>query len=165
MKAHYLCICLSLFFISCSNQDEENQFVQYVDVQYKYTEVYSFSEGLSLVVRDGLYGFVDKTGVEVIPCQFNSASSFKEGLALVKKGASISYINKNGEEVIQCAYQSASSFSNGMACVEMNGKQGFIDKSGDLVIPCTYKNTSNYNGKSVWFYDGNLWGVSFPDLG
>lgn len=46
-----------------------------------------------------------------------------------------------------------------MARVEMNGKQGFIDKSGDLVIPCSYKNTSNYNGKSVWFYDGNLWGV------
>lgn len=94
MKAHYLSICLSLFFISCSNQDEENQFVQYVDVQYKYTEVYSFSEGLSLVVRDGLYGFVDKTGVEVIPCQFNSASSFKEGLALVKKVPLLAILTK-----------------------------------------------------------------------
>ena len=34
-------------------------------IPYIYDHVYSFSEGLALVGKDGKYGYIDKTGKEV----------------------------------------------------------------------------------------------------
>ena len=40
--------------------------------------------------------YLNKTGKEIIPCQYKSASSFSEGLALVKKDDIIFFIDKAG---------------------------------------------------------------------
>ena len=37
-----------------------------------------------VVRKNDFYGYIDKTGKEIIPCQYKSASSFSEGLALVE---------------------------------------------------------------------------------
>jgi len=46
---------------------------------------YDFSDGLVAVNRDGLWGYMDTTGKEIIPCQFEATRPFYQGKAWVKQ--------------------------------------------------------------------------------
>ena len=56
------------------------------------------------VCREGKWGYIDKTGREVIPCKYDDASSFSEGLAKVKKSGKYGFIDKTGREVVPFIY-------------------------------------------------------------
>ena len=58
-----------------------------VVVEPKYEYVSGFTEsGLARVQNTGYkYGYIDSTGREVIPCQYNAASSFSGGYAIVRE--------------------------------------------------------------------------------
>lgn len=66
------------------------------------TERYSsvlFKEGLLAVKRNGLYGYLDRNGNEVIPFEYQRASSFEDGTAYVKKDGKYFKINRNGQRL------------------------------------------------------------------
>lgn len=90
----------------------------------------NFCEDLAVVSHDGLFGYVDKTGKEVIPLSYESAHWFSEGMAVVKKDGLYGYIDKNGNEVIPFIYEEANDFSDGLALVKKDGVCGYIDKKG-----------------------------------
>lgn len=47
------------------------------------------------LVNDGSkYGYIDKSGNEVVPCRYDYASGFSEGMALVSKGEKWGFIKK-----------------------------------------------------------------------
>ena len=81
-----------------------------IPCKYEYADV--FSDGLALIERDGLYGFIDIRGNETIPCKYTYAHPFSEGMAAVQiadadgisKGG---YIDSKGNEVIPCIYNTA----------------------------------------------------------
>ena len=50
------------------------------------------------VKLSGKYGFIDKSGTEVIPCKYDGAYSFSEGRAEVKLNGKRGYVNKSGVE-------------------------------------------------------------------
>ena len=60
-----------------------------------------FSEGLAAVKLNGKYGFIDKTGKEIIPLKYDFANCFSEGLALVRLNNKWFYIDKNGIEYFE----------------------------------------------------------------
>ena len=64
---------------------------------------YYFHEGLSLVQNeDGLWGYVNEDGQEVIPCQWDDAYPFDGGLALVAySDGKTAYIDHEGKVVWQ----------------------------------------------------------------
>lgn len=109
-----------------------------------------FSEGLAVVANFSLtklhrFGFIDKTGKEIIPLKYSSADKFSEGLAPVKNElGKIVFIDKTGKEVIKTIYTEARSFSNGLAAVLLNKKMGFIDKNGTVVIPIIYEAVKDF---------------------
>lgn len=97
--------------------NEKGEFV----ISPQYSSVYPFSnDGLALVTktRDGeeswqftyKFGYIDSTGKEVIPLQYDYATSFYEcGLAIVGIGelyedCKMGVINKKGEYVIELQY-------------------------------------------------------------
>jgi len=47
---------------------------------------------------NGKYGYVDKTGKEVIPLKYDYADSFREGLARAKLNGKWGYIDRWGRE-------------------------------------------------------------------
>ena len=68
----------------------------------KYREIYGFHNGLALVKRDYKAGYIDKSGMEVIPCSYSNASDFSEGLALTEIGGQDGYyINIRGQQVLK----------------------------------------------------------------
>ena len=50
------------------------------------------------VKLNGKYGFVDKTGTEVISCKYDDARSFHDGRAGVKLNGKWGTVNKSGVE-------------------------------------------------------------------
>lgn len=64
---------------------------------YIFDETHDFSENMAAVKTDGLWGFIDTNGKQVINCKYQSVKDFKHGKAVVTSltGGSF-YINKNG---------------------------------------------------------------------
>lgn len=101
----------------------------------KYIFAGPFSEGMAWVegVEDG-YGFVDKTGTEVIPATFHFASNFHEGRALViDKANKFGFIDKAGHMVIPATFDHAQRFEDGKAEVEKDFEVFFIDRDGNRI--------------------------------
>lgn len=95
-----------------------------------------FSEDLAAVEWYGEWGFIDKTGGEVIPFQYKRAKSFSQGLAAVERYGKWGFIDKTGNEVIAFQYSEAGSFSEGLAAVEQDGKWKYIDQDGKVAVSC-----------------------------
>ena len=105
----------------------------------------------------GKYGFIDKTGKVVIPCQWEDVDNFSEGLAYVKDyNGKWGFIDRTGKVVIPCQWKAAGSFSEGLAIVKGdNGKYGFIDNTGKVVIPCQWKFAGSFSEGLALVEDGN----------
>ena len=88
----------------------------------KYDWKDKYYEGLAWVKLNGKWGFIDKTGKEVIPIKYDGAWYFSEGLASVKLNDKWGFIDKAGKEVTPIKYDMAISFSEGLANVELNDK-------------------------------------------
>jgi len=93
-----------------------------------------FSNELIDVERNGKWGFIDKRGIEIIPCIYDDVYPFSEGLAGVCVNEKWGFIDTNGNEIILLVYDEVSLHTNGLANVsaERNGKwvEGYIDKIG-----------------------------------
>ncbi|MDT4966375.1 MAG: hypothetical protein QOJ64_1112 [Acidobacteriota bacterium] len=93
-----------------------------------------FSEGLTLVVNDGKWGYVNSEG-EVVAAGFEAAKGFSENLAAIKVADKWGYVDTSGKIVIQPRFTAADKFSEGLALVtEADGTLGYIDQSGKVVI-------------------------------
>ena len=83
-----------------------------------YEDARPFSdEGFAAVKQNGKWGFIDTSGVVVIPFSFDDALSFGQHLAAVKVGEFWGYISRYGHIVIDAAFHEAKSFSGGRAPV------------------------------------------------
>ena len=116
-------------------------------VMPKYNEVYSFSEGLAAVSdsETHLYGFIDKMGNEVIPCQYNYIyQGFKDGIAVVSKsGDDRTLIDKKCKEIASFNYP-CGELQDGLMpfMVETDDydyKEGYLDVTGKVVIPADFE--------------------------
>lgn len=113
---------------------------QFANKIRKYDKLGSFHEGLALVQRNGLWGYIDAKGDEVIPCIYkgteygNYGFDFSEGMAvIIDKNGKYGYINTKGEVVIKPQFQQAGSFSESVASVFLDGKLNFIGKDGKYI--------------------------------
>ena len=103
-----------------------------------YEEIGSFSEGRLAVRKNGLWGFVNRDGLEVIPCRFKEVSNFSLGLAAVKLGRNWGFIDKQGEIEIDFKYKNAGNFKFGLAWVQTSEGVGYINKKEEFVIPVLF---------------------------
>ncbi|HFI0455506.1 TPA: WG repeat-containing protein [Streptococcus suis] len=113
-----------------------------------YDEIYFMSHGMRQVVMDDLVGYVDETGREVIPCQYQLAYEFAEnGLAPVQfDNGLFGYINKKNEAVIAPQFDDASIFESGLAPVSKDGNTWFINEKGEDVFGMTFADASHFAG-------------------
>ena len=109
-----------------------------------YKDYYGFSDGLAVVELNDKFGFIDKTGREVIPLIYDNAYSFSNGLAIVALNGKYGFIDETGREVIPFKYDGAKAFSEGFARVLLNNKYGYIDTAGKVVIPFKYDFAYNF---------------------
>ena len=104
----------------------------------KYHEIYDSKEGKSAVMKNGLWGFINEKGEEIIALKYENVGDFNEGLTFFEKNKLRGYIDATGREVIPAQYNLAHPFKNGKAIVAKDNLYGVIDKSGKIVIPLQY---------------------------
>ncbi|MEG0856989.1 MAG: WG repeat-containing protein [Terrisporobacter sp.] len=119
------------------------------------------------ILRDGKYGFVDKSHRIAIKPRFNYVSNrFKEGYCVVtyiKKIRSTTkwvfgYIDKSGKTNFFLQLESANDFSEGMSKIRVNGKYGFINKSFIEAIEPKYEGALNFSEDLCGVRINKKWG-------
>jgi serine/threonine protein kinase len=147
---------LALFYSSKKNgqyNDDEVQAIPpklKIELENKYLYIGDSIRGNRILVRDNAlkFGFIDRTGKEVIPFKYDASHSFgREGLASVELNNKWGFIDNTGNEVIPLKYDYAYNFSKlglGLASVKLNDKWGFIDKNGKVVIPFKYDDADGF---------------------
>ncbi len=112
----------------------------------RYNYIGPFKNGLA-VVRQGIFpmqkwGYIDRSGQEVVQLKYNRALDFHAGLAGVaiaagddpeKSDAVFGYIDTMGKEVIDFKFDLVGPFIDGRARVMKDDKWAFIDHSGSIV--------------------------------
>ena len=123
----------------------------------KYDSASNFSDGLAAVFLEHKgWGFIDKTGKEVISTQFQKVGGFSESLAMVHINARWGFIDKIGNIVIKPQYDTAYSFSEGIAVVEKSNEVFLIDKTGKILLVRNLKEISFNINDVAKFSEGLL---------
>ena len=83
------------------------------------------------------YGYMDASGVEVIPPTFNNAFSFTEGLAVAKKSAKYGYISKDGKWVVKPQFNELWPIMNGFGCGRIGDEWLLLNAKGETIFKFT----------------------------
>ena len=84
------------------------------------------------------WGYIDKTGKEIIPVIYDSAWSFSEGLIAVEKDGKWGYLDRTGNVIVPLEYDSAGDFNEGLAVVQKNGKWSILQAITTKNIEVTF---------------------------
>ena len=125
-----------------SSRKENNECLINILKEHRYIE---FVNGFSRIQKDGKWGFIDKTGNQIIPCIYDSVLNFNEGLAAVQLNNKWGAINNIGELIIPCSYDDELFFKDGLAIVKFNNKAGYINTEGELQIPYIFDNATIFS--------------------
>lgn len=134
-----------------------------------------FHSGLALIEDDNTnkYGFIDKTGKVVIPCEWTSAQSFgqlsNEATRVRNENDLCGIIDKTGKMVIPCQWKDIfiatkhNSLDSSLFSVKNeNDLFGIIDKTGKVITPCKWKDIYyfdySFEGLALVQNENGLWG-------
>ena len=101
-------------------------------------EIFSSTEGLRGIKKNGRYGFIDDEGRLRIANRYEDIKSFSEGLAAIKIRNKWGFINRDEKIIIQPAYEEVSSFKDGYSFIRQNGLYGLLTREAKLVLPARY---------------------------
>jgi len=100
---------------------------------FKYDEVGDFHNGMAKVRNGEKWGYINKSGVEVIAFRYEAAGDFHNGRAYVKSKGKYGFIDKYGNVKISFMYKDATDFSFGFSEVNQTTKSIFIDRNGNRI--------------------------------
>jgi len=132
------------------------------EVLPKYSLFSSFQEGLAAVCdkKTDLWGFIDKSGNEVIPCKFDYVRfGFSDGVAIVEVEDGQFIIDRKGKKIAPIGLGYHNGFHEGLLGListsdEDGEKQGFLDKTGRMVIPATFDAVMTECSTPAFFNEG-----------
>lgn len=109
---------------------------------HQFEHIGEFSEGFALVKHHDKFGYIDTTGVLIIPALYDEAFVFSNGVAKVKintetksKIKTYSFINTKGEMLIKdIKYEHIENFSNELLLVHTKNNSFFVNKLGAVAL-------------------------------
>ena len=105
-----------------------------VVIPFEYEECGDFRDGLALVRKDNLYGFIDRKNNLVIPCKYEDTYNgigFSDGLAGVKYEENWGYIDTTGKIIIPFQQGLLGvPFEDGLSTIYRGGQQLLFDTNG-----------------------------------
>ncbi len=108
--------CLILFLsIAINNFAQSN----------KYSKIFCYPH-----LSQGKWGYVNRSGNQVIIYQFEEAYPFIDNRALVKEKGKYGFIDIMGKKPIKCIYDDAKPFQSSFAWVKKNGRETLLGLDG-----------------------------------
>jgi len=149
----------------------QNGLVGYIDqrgkvvIKPQFMRGWKFSEGLACVVdKSGKTGFIDGTGVYLIPAQFNSTygcfNKFREGVAAISIGDRYrdrkfvneekwGYVYPDGKVKLFPGVTFLSNFREGLAFFHKGERTGYFNQKFEIAIPPKFKSAGDfYSGRA-----------------
>lgn len=120
-------------------------------INSQYDEAGKFSNGLAIVKKNGNYGAIDKTGKEVIACEFTELYPFDEKVTSFKRGSKVGIIDVNGKVLCEKDYEKIFPVSDSCAKV-FKGEYGFINAYGKEIVPLAFANLLPFNSGMTYFF-------------
>ena len=119
-------------------------------------------DGLVKVQRNGKWGYVDKSGSEIIPCEWDAIDNCTDCVAVVKKNRNYGLINKNNELVLPCEYTEAIKIAeyNCFAFfkgIESDALVTVVNSSGKILTTCKMSELRNVDDR---IFEDNRNGVN-----
>ena len=110
----------------------------------------SFCEGLAKIEKDGKWGFIDKTGTEVVSCVYELAWDFDntlcgyydeikycEGYVKVKKDGKWGLLDDEDNEILKPVFYGEVEFvkvlSDDYVKIILDGRETIVDKNGKII--------------------------------
>ena len=112
-------------------------------IDKKYSQVFDLQDGFSIVTSlkndTVLYGFIDKTGKEIVTPTYLFIDNFEAGSAVFLKNNLAGMLNKSGEIIIEPKYDELYRFDQEHYLFELNGMKGLLSIEGKVIVPATYR--------------------------
>lgn len=107
-----------------------------------------------------IYGFLDKNGKEILPCQYDEIRTFDNGLMRVRLNQKVGLFSNEGKEILPIKYTSIGDFNEeGYAAISLDSKFGFINENGEEVIDIKYQGVNYLIDGFAMVKKENYWGL------
>ncbi len=123
-------------------------------------QIFTESEGLRAIKKNGQYGFVDSQGRLRIANRYDDVRSFREGLAAIRIRGKWGFINHEDKIAVQPVYEEVTAFRNGFSLVRQKGLTGIIDKTGKQILPTRYQSVDVLPHGNLLVKQTDLFGLS-----
>ena len=155
----------------------------------EYNEIHPFAEGLSRIVKDGKYNYINASGKRISRTDYDNGEDFIGDYALVTKGdtrgaldrfgvyqplifdhglatlrreGKLAIINEKGQLVNDLLYEEVAPFDNDRARIRRTG-YGFIDTAGNEVVKPVYQEVMPFEGNVARVKISDSWGTVDKD--
>lgn len=127
------------------------------------SEIFSYNNGLAIVVEGGKYGMVNATGKNVIAPEFDymtdpadliAASKQKQWILMDSSGNVLKNTQPFDEPILSTKGEW---FSDGLGPVLIKGKVGYINVKGQLAIQPTFEFGTMFKEGAAAVWDGSYW--------
>ena len=115
-------------------------------IKPKYQAISNFYGNYANVIKDSIYGYIDKEGNETLFPQYEEVYWFDSEIGTVKNNDKYGLIKRDGSIIIPLIYEMIGSLNNGFFSVKENNKWGYINQSGERLMP----NKFNYEAQPVF---------------
>lgn len=137
---------------------------------YDWIESFSSIELPVRYRRDGLFGLLNRGGLELTDTTYTAMGEFSEGLALAASKDRYGFLSTKGDTIIDFNYTytpkalTASKFRYGHAKVFQKDKVGIIDSAGAKVFPAIFEDVGEFRGNLIPVKKRGKWGYSNLDV-
>jgi len=131
-----------------------------------YDDLGDFSDGMCWFYKDKRYGYIDKTGNEVIPPTINLQVDFQNGIAILNEkrcgDCKVDVMNKKGD-ILPFQLKVDNDWAFGYQVVYDRGinQVGLVDQNWNLVLPMKYDNIDICSDElirvSISHFDGDFY--------
>ena len=111
----------------------------------EYTYIGTFSEGMALVVKDAMCGYVKRNGSIAVELKYDynrtklGESPFVNGRAKVMLKDKFGMIDTTGKVIVPREYDDLGAFRDGLFPAKKKDKWGFVDAQMKLRVPYSYE--------------------------
>jgi hypothetical protein len=123
-------------------------------------KIFSESEGLRAIYKDGKYGFIDNRGRLRIANRYEGARAFSDGFAAIKIRGKWGFIDQEENLVIQPVFDAVEEFHDGFAIVSQNKLTGIIHTNGKVILPLRYDDIRHSEQGRYVLTQNNLVGMA-----
>jgi hypothetical protein len=113
----------------------------------KFDQINNLCEGLAAVKIKNKFGYINSSGIVIIPASYDFANDFSNGIADVEIGNKWGFINASGVTIIPIIYDYVyHNFDSEYIIVKSEEKYGIINKNNEIILPLILDNISQIFG-------------------